>query len=70
MNILKFAMRACASLRSKLSTNEFADGAEIPEEEIASAIEGDMAAFVANENAKHYTARLVNYTADQKARMA
>jgi hypothetical protein len=70
MNILKFAKRAYAALRSKLSDNEFADGIEIPEEEIASAIEGDMATFVANENAKRYTARLVNYTADQKARLA
>ena len=69
MNILKFAKRAYAALRSKLSDNEFAEGVEIPEEELACAIEGDMAAFVANENAKRCTARLVNYKVAEQARL-
>lgn len=42
--------------------------ADIPEDVVASAIEGDLRTFVVEENARRCTARLVNYTAADQAR--
>lgn len=50
------------------SGNEYADGVEIAEEDIAGALERDLRAFIDSENAKRCTGRIVNYTSADHAR--
>lgn len=63
-----WAQKFTTALRSRLNHNEFADGVEIAEEDIAGALERDLRAFIDSENTKRLTGRIANYTPADHAR--